>query len=213
VASAFDGGVNGVRGDLRAVAEAILLDPEARGAVRPEPDYGHLRHPALFIASLLRAFSARAASGSGQSDGHLNPQATLMGMDLFRPPSVFSYFSPAAAAPGTAGVRAPEMGIFTTSTALRRINFVNTMVFSTIPVSANAPSGTSLDLAPLQELASTPGRLVDALDELLLHGTMSATMRDSIITAVSAVSGTNTLKRARTALYLAATSSQYQVER
>jgi hypothetical protein len=38
-------------------------------------------------------------------------------------------------------------------------------------------------------------------------------MRDSIIQAVSAVPAANTLKRARTALYLVATSSQYQVER
>jgi hypothetical protein len=134
-------------------------------------------------------------------------------MDLFRPPSVFSYFSPASVAPGTAGVRAPEMGIFTTSTSLRRANFVHTMVFSSIPVSANAPSGTSLDLAPLQALASTPDRLVDALNDLMMHGTMPAAMRESIITAVSAVSSANPLKRARTAVYLVATSSLYQVER
>ena len=100
-----------------------------------------------------------------------------MGMDVFRPPSVFSYFSPATVVPGTAGVRGPEFGLFSTSTALRRLNFVNTMVFSSIAVSANAPAGTSLDFSPLQALAATPGDLVDALNVLLLHGTMSAEMR------------------------------------
>jgi len=47
----------------------------------------------------------------------------------------------------------------------------------------------------------------------MMHGTMSAEMRQSIIDAVTAVAGTNPLKRARTAVYLVATSSQYQVER
>ena len=112
-----------------------------------------------------------------------------MGMDVFRPPSVFSYFSPATVVPGTAGVRGPEFGLFSTSTALRRVNFVNTIVFSRIATGANAPAGTSIDLTPLQALAATPGALVDALNVLLLHGTMSAEMRDSIVGAVNAVAG------------------------
>jgi hypothetical protein len=136
-----------------------------------------------------------------------------MGMDVFRPPSVFSYFSPATVVPGTNGVRGPEFGLFTTSTALRRANFVNTMVFSRIAVSANAPSGTAIDLSGMQALAGNPAQLVDALDRLLMHGAMSADMRQSIIDAVSAVAVTNPLKRARTAVYLVATSPQYQVER
>ena len=60
---------------------------------------------------------------------------------------------------------------------------------------------------------SNPTALVDSLNVLLLHGTMSSAMRSSIVGAVNAVAATNTLKRARTAVYLVATSSQYQVER
>jgi len=213
VASVFNSNDAGVRGDLKAVVKAILLDPEARGDVKSDPNYGHLRHPALFIGGLLRAFYARSADGSSNMDGYLNPQAVNMGMDVFRPPSVFSYFSPGTVVPGTAGVRGPEFGIFSTSTSLRRVNFVNTIVFSTIPVGTNAPAGTSLDLAPYQALAATPDALVDRLNVLLMHGTMSAAMRDSIIRAVAAVPATNPLKRARTAVYLVASSSQYQVER
>ena len=213
VATVFNGSITGVRGDLRAVVQAILLDPEARGDVKTDANYGHLRHPALFISNILRAFSARSANGSGDTDGYLNPQAVLMGMDLFRPPSVFSYFSPGTVVPGTAGVRGPEFGLFSTSTSLRRLNFVNTIVFSTIAVSTNAPNGTSLDLSPWQALAAKPDVLVDQLNALLMHGSMSAAMRDAVIKAVSSVSATNTLKRARTAVYLIASSSQYQVEK
>ena len=213
VAEVFNGNAGAARGDLQAVARAILLDPEARGDLKTVPSFGHLRHPALFVLNILRGFDARSADGQSPSDGYLNPQITPMGMDLFRPASVFSYFSPAAAAPDTGGLRGPEFAIFSTSTALRRINFVNTMVFSRIAASANAPSGTALTLAPLQPLATDPGGLVDLLNERLLHGSMSGSMRDSIIRAVSAVARTNTLKRVRTAVYLVLTSSQYQVER
>jgi hypothetical protein len=115
--------------------------------------------------------------------------------------------------PGTNGVRGPEFGLLSTSTVLRRANFVNTIVFSRIAAGANAPDGTSIDLSGMQALAADPAQLVDTLDALLTHGTMSAEMRQSIIGAVTAVSATNRLKRARTAVYLVATSTQYQVER
>jgi uncharacterized protein (DUF1800 family) len=213
VATVFNSNEAGVRGDMKAVVRAILLDEEARGDIKTDPAYGRLRHPAQFIANILRAFNAKSADRTSESDGYLNPQSVTLGMDVFRPPSVFSYFSPGTVVPGTNGVRGPEFGIFSTSTALRRLNFVNTMVFSTIPVSANAPSGTALDLSDMQALAGDPAELVDALDDLLMHRSMSPAMRASIIEAVSAVPASNTLKRARTAVYLVATSSQYQVER
>jgi uncharacterized protein (DUF1800 family) len=212
VATVFNGAGN-ARGDLRAVVRAILLDPEARGSVKTDANYGRLRHPAQFIAGILRAFNARAADGSATSDGYLNPQSVQMGMDVFRPPSVFSYFSPSGGVPGTAGVRGPEFALFSTSTALRRINFVNTMVFSRIAASTNAPAGTSLDFTPLLPLAADPGGLADSLNALLMHSTMSTEMRNSIVAAVGAVVPSNALKRVRTAVYLVLTSSQYQVER
>jgi hypothetical protein len=204
-------GSRGVRGNLRDVVHAILTDPEARS--HDDASFGRLRHPAQFIVNLLRAFDARSADRSAESDGYLNPQSTAMGMDVFRPPSVFSYFSPSTGLPGGGGLRGPEFGVFSTSTALARQNFVNTMVFSRINVSANAPNGTSIDLSQLQPLASSPGDLVAELDRLLLHESMSAEMRDSIVGAVTAVPTTDSLRRVRTAVYLVLTSSQYQVQR
>jgi hypothetical protein len=100
---------------------------------------------------------------------------------------------------------------------VQRANFINTLVFTGINANPNNypfwPSGTALDLAPLQSLANNPPELVDTLDTLLLHGTMSSEMRTSIIGAVNAVAASNPLKRARTAVYLVTTSSQYQVQR
>jgi uncharacterized protein (DUF1800 family) len=49
---------SGVRGDLKAVITSILLDPEVRGDVKTDPNYGHLREPVLLMTHILRAFNA-----------------------------------------------------------------------------------------------------------------------------------------------------------
>jgi hypothetical protein len=212
VAAVFNGG-SGSRGDLQAVVRAILLDPEARGDVKTDAAYGRLRNPVQLMLGVLRAFHAGSADLTAQSDGYLNPQALAMGMDVFRPPSVFSYYSPGTVVPGTQGLRGPEFGLLSTSTALQRDNVMNTLVFSRIAVSANAPTGTAIDLRPLQPMAGNPAALADTLNTLLLHGTMSPAMKQTIVDAVLSVASTNPAKRVQTAVYLVVTSSQYQVQR
>ena len=102
----------------------------------------------------------------------------------------------------------------TTGTSIGRANLANTMVFNQINVSENAPQGTSLDLAELQAIAAADtksNRLLDVLNQRMMHSTMSPDMRSSILTAVNAINANNPLQRARQAVYLVATSSQYQV--
>lgn len=199
---------------LFEVVKAILLDAEARGDFKDpttEPNYGKLREPVLLITNILRAFNAT-------SDGILNSPgggigAADMGEDLFNAPSVFNYFPPTARVPGENAV-GPEFAIFSSLTSLRRANFVNQVIFSTIaPAPPNRPLGTSIDLTPFDSLAAEPDQLLDTLDHLLLHGSMTAEMRETIKTAVSAIDITNPRLRARTAVYLIASSSQYQVQR
>ena len=204
-----DSPCSGARGDMKAVITAILLDPEARGDAKTAQDYGHLREPALFITNILRACEAT-------SDGYLNPNSVTLEQDVFRPPTVFNYFPADYVVPGT-DLSGPEFGILSTSTALRRANFVNTILFNGIAAGTNAPTGTpALTLPALQPLADDPSALVEELNRLMLHGTMSKTMRNSIVQAMSSVPTTDAsykLKRARMAVYLVATSSQYQVEK
>ena len=140
---------------LRYVVEAILLDVEARGDSKTATSYGRLREPVFFITGIMRAFDARAFSGTGQSDGNFAGNALNMDQDLWRPPSVFSYF-PADNTLAGSDLFGPEFGILSTSTDLRRANFVNTIIYSGLGVSANSPNGTSLDLAQMQALASNP---------------------------------------------------------
>jgi uncharacterized protein (DUF1800 family) len=202
---------------LFQVTRAILLDPEARGAFKDpitDPNYGKLREPALFITNILRAFNA-------SSDGILNSLnvggssigSADMGENLFNAASVFNFFPPTARVPGENAL-GPEFAIFSSLTSLRRANFVNRVIFSTIPAAPpNRPSGTSIDLALWDPLAADPDQLLDALNTLLLHGTMSAEMHETIKTAVTSVPASNPRLRVRTAIYLIATSSQYQVQR
>jgi uncharacterized protein (DUF1800 family) len=86
VATMFNDNGSGVRGDLGAVVRAVLLDPEARGGMHSEGNYGHLREPALFVAQLYRSLG-------GVSDGiWLKDRSNEMGQNLFYPDTVFNYY-------------------------------------------------------------------------------------------------------------------------
>ncbi len=68
----------------------------------------------------------------------------------------------------------------------------------------------------IKALASNPGAIADQLNALMLHGTMSTQMRSSIITAINAIPTSDAnfpRKRAQVAVYLVATSSQYDIQR
>jgi uncharacterized protein (DUF1800 family) len=202
-----DNGV-GVRGDLKAVVRAILTDPEARGAVKLDPAYGKLREPVLFMTGVARALGT-------QSDGvYFGQQAKGLGQNLFYPPSVFNYYPPTYLLPETEIV-APEFALANSSTAINRYNFANTLLFGTIAPLPTLPgaTGTTPALASLSSIAGDSTALLDKLDAQLLHGTMPASMRGAILTALAAVPATDLLTRAKTAVYLVVTSPQYQVER
>ena len=236
VAAVFNNNGQNIRGDMRAVIRAILLDPEARGNVKTDPDYGHLREPVLLITNLLRPFDPQANNNgvgpaafcNGQSDGILNSVTIPLDQDVFNPPTVFNYYPMDYIIPGT-NLAGPEFGIMSTGTALKRPNFVNQFVSPnsnplTTGVAINAtqtnpayaPCGTRIDTTRLQTLVTmdpTGGLLVDQLNQELLGGSMSPAMRTDILNALATIVSTNTQKKARTALYLVATSPQFQVQR
>jgi len=204
VTRAFNNNGRGVRGDMKAVLRAILLDSEARGTSKTQADYGRLREPVLFITNILRAVGA-------SSDGILMNQATSMGQNLFNPATVFSYF-PYDYEIADSDDDGPEFGILTSTSAISRANLVNTLAFSRINPPAPDP-GTALDLTSLTALAGDPNGLVGSLNQILMHSAMPADMLATVTGAVTAIPATNPLLRAQTALYLVASSSQYQVAR
>ncbi|HQU83820.1 MAG TPA: DUF1800 family protein, partial [Pyrinomonadaceae bacterium] len=160
ISAIFNDNGQGVRGDLKAVVRAILLDPEARGNLKTDPDYGHLREPVLLVTNLLRPNNPTSNTNSagncnGQSDGVLNGLSSLLDQDVFNPPSVFNYYPMTYVLQNT-DLHAPEFGIFSTGTALKRPNVVNQMVFGAgIERGANAPCGTKLNITRWQNLAAS----------------------------------------------------------
>ena len=209
VSAVFDNNGVGQRGDLRAVVRAILLDPEARGARKIDPGYGKLLEPALFLTGIARAANAR-------SDGvYLRAQSATLAQNVFYAPSVFNFYSPEYGIPGTT-LLAPEFELLTTSTAIGRANVANGLLFTNAiapDASVYGATGTQLDLAAYSAVASDANALADRIDRNLLGGTMSVAMRAALVSAVNAVAASDSLGRARAALYLTVSSPQYQVQR
>jgi hypothetical protein len=208
VVAVFNNNGQGVRGDMKAVVAAILTDPEARGATKLDPGYGKLREPVLFMTNAARALNT-------QSDGvFFGQQSSQLGQNLFYPTSVFNYYPPDYVLPDKTNI-APEFAIQNSSTAINRYNFANTLSFGTIAPLSTLPGaiGTTPNWSALSAVAGDPNALLDKLDALLMHGTMPAAMRASIVPAINAIAATDSLTRAKTAFYLVTTSPQYQVER
>lgn len=199
---------------MREVVRAILLDPEARGDVKTAPNYGKLREPMQYITAMLRGFNATSDGVIGnRSQGGDLPNS--LDQPMFQPVTVFSYYQPEYQVPGT-GILGPAFGILSTSTTLRRANVANTLIYTGIPTGANNPTGTQLSFTSLEAQASNPGAIADQLNALLLHGTMSAQFKTSIVTAMNAIptsDGNFARKRAQVAAYLVITSSQFDIQR
>ena len=185
-------------GNLQTVITALLNDPEAQSE-----GTGKLAEPILYATGLLRALNATVTAADA-----LTNQATLMGQTPLAPSSVFSYFSPfyAISVPGaTQPAVAPEFQALNAATALARANFAYL-------VASNGVSGSiTVNLANFLDLANNPPDLVEALNQALFRGEMGTDVRGLLTTAASA--STSLAARVRSALYAAAASPQYEIER
>ena len=211
IAAVFADDGTGTRGNLKAVVKAILLDPEARAedfSVLPnlvDTNEGHLREPALFTVGVLRALNSTDTGSS------LANRGAGMGENILTAGSVFNFFPPDYVIPmnyfpiqpPAQAPFGPEFAIETPLTATQRVNFVNNVVYGSLQPSVNAT------LQSYMPLAGTPGALVDTLNIQLMHGQMSQTMHDRIVTAVSNYSAP--MQRVQAAVYLVLSSSQWQV--
>lgn len=205
VVNVFDNDGTGVRGNLQAVVQAILMDPEARaGDTNPAFDGGHLREPMLWMAEAMRGLGAVNTDPTGFYNSLSNFTGEL-GETPYRSPSVFNFY-PAEYVISSTKLNAPEFGLENTATAVLRLNVADSIV-------ANKIGGFKIDLSatsPLGQLAaSNPGDLVDMLGLLFMHGQMSAQMRSTILNQVSSLQ--DPAQRARVATYLVLTASQYKI--
>jgi len=200
VTTVFNDNGSGVRGDLKAVVSAILLDPEARRGDDPtqvQASDGHLREPVLFMMTMLRGVNAT-------TDGaDLMYYASDMRQEPFNSPTVFNFYPPNFQISGTQ-LLGPEFSIFNSSTTVSRINFINDLIFG------NVCSTTHTNISAYVTAAADVNTLLDLVSANLMHGQMSDNMRSTLVTALSGI--TAPTDRANAALYLVGSSSQFQVE-
>lgn len=225
ISAVFEDNGAGVRGDLKAVVRAILLDTEARGSDKTDVSYGKVKEPVLYVTSFLRVMNAT-------SDGFFGyAKAQDLNQRVFEAPSVFNFYPwdfPLAQGDGLVSPASKLMG---GALDHERHNF---MFYYTVlddilgtgrdyraNASLGSKTGTKVDWKQWEIVTSKPEEDVDAMitkmNLLLLNDTMTGAQRAAVKTAMMAVKDGKgaalARRRAQTGLYIILTSPQFQVDR
>lgn len=235
VAGAFDRS----GGNLGAMVYAILMDPEARdtGSALSSPTFGKPKEPVIKLANFLRAFGATSTTGSFLL-GYLEDPSFALGQSPMRSPTVFNFFRPGYVMPGSqsaaAGLLTPEFQILDETSIAGFANYMRTGIyfgFGKRGYANNAPAPDVLtayqrnSADPLYALADNPAALVEEINARLFYGSMSAGLRQDMVTALTGVdlrSKTSPtldqitqtrIRRVWSAAFLAVVAPEYQIQR
>ncbi|MBB3474131.1 DUF1800 family protein [Sphingomonas sp. BK345] len=216
VAGAFRDNGAGVRGDMKALVRAVLLDPEARGD-EPRGDAGKVKEPALALVALARAIGFR-------TDGvaFVN-RDTPTGQPVFEAPSVFNFYppdyplndrlvSPASKLMSAGSVMALQTILYdwTIKGEAGRADFTNNIGVPNF-------TGTTPVWDGWDAIGSDPDRLVAVVNLLLLSnsatGAQLSAMRSAALSITDPDATLQARKRAQAVLYIAASSPNFLVDR
>lgn len=216
VAAAFNDNGEGVRGDLKAVTRAILLDEEARSCEwMQHPDNGKLREPILRYTHAARAMNIDQAFGRFWNLGYSFGQLT--GQMVLASPSVFNFYLPYYQPNGPiadANLVAPEFQIHNAKTSIGYLNavFYWTMYDALMDTWVQNNPNVHFDYYKLEPLARDNEVLLNELDVLLTHGNLSDDNREIIKDALGGLYWSEYKEnRARLALYLILISPDYAI--
>lgn len=169
VAAVFDNDGSGVKGDMRAVIKAVLLDPEARAAAAG-PGAGKLREPMLRLVAWARAYNVNSASDTW-AIGNTSDPASRLGQSPLRSASVFNFFRPGYVPPNSgiagAGLEAPEFQLANESSVVGYVNFMQRVVASGI-------GDVLADYSALLPLADDAAALLAEINTVLAAGQVGA---------------------------------------
>jgi uncharacterized protein (DUF1800 family) len=213
VAARFVNNGQNVRGDMKAVIEAVLLDAEAKFE-GPTKIRGKLREPVLRYTTFARAFGvSNGNNGEIWRVGATTDPATGLGQSPLRAPSVFNFYRPGYVPPKTRiasrGLVAPEFQITTDTSLPGYVNFMRLQLIS-------PTGGLTYDYSGELLLAANPTALVDRLNRKLTNGAMSEATREEIKTTVGALPvGTpaQDLARVRTAILMTLAAPEFIVQK
>lgn len=219
VAQVFNNNGSGIRGDLRAVFKAILLDEEALSEQSlADPTFGKLREPMLRFIQWARTFGAQSETNAWLVPD-LSERSNRLGQSPLRSPSVFNFFRPgfipANSQAAERSLLAPEFQLVNETTAAAYVNFMERTIdgrgFWVRDVKA-----TYLDEL---EIVDDTNALIDRLDLLLTAGQLSDTTKTTIADALNAQTVTATsseedkLAQVHRAVLLVMVSNDYLVQR
>jgi uncharacterized protein (DUF1800 family) len=208
VAKIFVNNGKGVRGDMKAVWSAILMDTEAR-QVNASSSFGKLSEPMVRLLQWGHTFRATSTDGAwtlGYTDAE-----TALGQMPMRSPSVFNYFRPGYVPPNTQvsaqNLVAPEFQILTEPTVVGYINYMAGTV--------NNARNIKADYSTEKALATDPTALVAHLNLCLASGALTSTSQSLIvnaITSISAATETGLLNRIYAAVLMVMSSTDYLIQ-
>ena len=192
VAKIFNNNGAGVRGDLRAVFKAILLDDEATNAAGlTSPTFGKVREPVLRFIQWARNFGATSRTGNWTIANLANP-GTSLGQSPLRAPSVFNFYRPgyvpANTAIATNALVAPEFQIVTEVSVAGYINFMASTIGSVNGVNNDVKATYTRELA----IVSNTAALLNRLSLLLSGNQLTDTTKATIKAALDATTVTDT---------------------
>lgn len=184
VSDVFANNGAGVRGDMRSVFAAVLLDDEARGpAGLADANFGHLREPMLRLVQWGRTFGIGSVQDTWKIGNTSDPSQRL-GQSPLRSPSVFNFFRPGYVPPATAiasnKLVAPEFQLVNETSVGGYLNFLQTV----LPNGFDSKDVTASYVAE-KALASDPGALVRRLNLLLAANQLSGATVALITDALS----------------------------
>ena len=205
VAKIFNNNGSGVRGDLRAVFKAILLDDEAINAAGlTSPTFGKVREPVLRFTQWARNFGATSQSGNWAINNTSN-SAFSLGQSPLRAPSVFNFYRPgyvpANTAIATNALVAPEFQIVTEVSVAGYINFMASAIGSVNGLNNDVKATYTRELAIVSDAAALLNRLSLLLSGNQLTDTTKATIKAAL--DATTVTDTSALADKERRVYLA----------
>jgi len=210
VAQAFNDNGAGVRGDMKAVVRAILLDAEALSPPTPTTA-GKLREPLVRNVTLLRQLNPTSANDLFFTSGFLTEALTQQ--HALSAPSVFNFYLPDHVPTGPladARLFAPELQITNSTTIAGVTNLVDIAVNGSFVSDVEAPfTPFELDLTEFENLAANPDELIERLDIIFTYGEMEDATKTVIRDIISDLADLGL--RARTAIYITLISPDYAV--
>jgi uncharacterized protein (DUF1800 family) len=204
----------GVRGDLKAVIRAILLDSEAREFDPNSTSYGKVREPMVKFIHFVNAMQGQSKNGRN-SIWWLESPDDYLGQSPLLAPSVFNFFSPAFTKAGSiaqAGLVVPEMQMVTDTQIVGSANFFTRMI-NNHGVGFNEDYAVNFDTVQWESIAGDVNVLLDQLNWVWFAGGMSAETRDVMARAITKIDPSEKHERMELAFKLAVIAPEFSIQR